>query len=39
VALMPSHIDTTINLHEVIYAHRGGLIEATWPIAARGRVQ
>ena len=39
VALMPSHIDTTVNLHDAIYAHRGGAIEAEWPIAARGKVQ
>lgn len=39
LALLPSHIDTTINLHDVIYAHRGGTIEETWPVAARGRVQ
>jgi D-serine deaminase-like pyridoxal phosphate-dependent protein len=39
VALIPSHIDTTINLHDVMYAHRGGVIEETWPVAARGKVQ
>lgn len=39
VALMPSHIDTTINLHDVMYAHRGGYIEAVWAVAARGKVQ
>jgi D-serine deaminase-like pyridoxal phosphate-dependent protein len=39
VALTPSHIDTTINLHDVLYAHRGGVIEETWPVAARGKVQ
>jgi D-serine deaminase-like pyridoxal phosphate-dependent protein len=39
VALMPSHIDTTVNLHDVIHAHRGGDVEATWDIAARGKVQ
>ncbi|MBV8221115.1 MAG: DSD1 family PLP-dependent enzyme [Solirubrobacterales bacterium] len=39
VRLIPSHIDPTINLHDVIYAHRGGRIEATWPVAARGKVQ
>jgi D-serine deaminase-like pyridoxal phosphate-dependent protein len=39
VALVPSHIDTTINLHDVLYAHRGGTIEETWPVAARGKVQ
>jgi D-serine deaminase-like pyridoxal phosphate-dependent protein len=39
VALIPSHIDTTVNLHDTYYAHRSGLISAIWPIAARGKVQ
>lgn len=39
VALIPSHIDTTINLHDYYYAHRNGRLEAIWPIAARGKVQ
>ena len=39
VMLIPSHIDPTINLHDVMYVHRGGRIEATWPVAARGKVQ
>jgi D-serine deaminase-like pyridoxal phosphate-dependent protein len=39
LALIPSHIDTTINLHDVIYAHRAGTVEAVWEIAARGKVQ
>jgi D-serine deaminase-like pyridoxal phosphate-dependent protein len=39
VALLPSHIDTTINLHDVLYAHRGGVVEETWPVTARGRVR
>jgi D-serine deaminase-like pyridoxal phosphate-dependent protein len=39
VALLPSHIDTTINLHDVLYAHRGGVLEETWPVSARGRVR
>jgi D-serine deaminase-like pyridoxal phosphate-dependent protein len=39
VTLQPSHIDTTVNLHEVMYAHRGGQIEATWAVSARGKVQ
>ncbi len=37
--LIPSHCDTTINLHDTYYAHRHGTIEAIWPIAARGKVQ
>lgn len=39
VLLMPSHIDTTINLHDVMHTHRRGEVEATWPVAARGKVQ
>ncbi len=39
VELVPSHIDTTINLHDVMYAHRDGTVEATWQITARGRIQ
>jgi D-serine deaminase-like pyridoxal phosphate-dependent protein len=38
VALIPSHIDTTINLHDALHAHRGGAIEETWAVAARGKV-
>jgi D-serine deaminase-like pyridoxal phosphate-dependent protein len=39
VALVPSHIDTTVNLHDVLFAHRNGRVEATWAISARGKVQ
>jgi 3-hydroxy-D-aspartate aldolase len=39
VALLPSHIDTTVNLHDTLHAHRGGQIETTWAIAARGKLQ
>jgi D-serine deaminase-like pyridoxal phosphate-dependent protein len=39
VTLLPSHIDTTVNLHDVLHAHRGGQIEAAWAVAARGKVQ
>jgi D-serine deaminase-like pyridoxal phosphate-dependent protein len=39
LAVMPSHIDPTINLHDVLYAHRGGRVEAVWAVAARGKVQ
>jgi D-serine deaminase-like pyridoxal phosphate-dependent protein len=39
VELIPSHIDTTVNLHDTLYAHRGGMVEEVWPVAARGRVQ
>lgn len=39
VEMMPSHIDTTVNLHDFYYAHRAGVIEAIWPVSARGKVQ
>jgi D-serine deaminase-like pyridoxal phosphate-dependent protein len=39
IEFIPSHIDTTINLHDYYYAYRNGLLEAIWPVAARGKVQ
>jgi D-serine deaminase-like pyridoxal phosphate-dependent protein len=34
--LVPSHIDPTINLHDVIYALEGDRVTGVWPISARG---
>ena len=39
IAFIPSHIDTTINLHDTYYACRNGKIEGIWPVATRGKVQ
>ena len=39
VEIIPSHCDTTINLHDLYYVTRGGRVVAVWPIAARGRTQ
>jgi len=39
VMITPSHIDTTINLHDYYYCHRQGKIEAIVPIANRGKTQ
>jgi len=39
IEFIPSHIDTTVNLHDYYYAYRNGIIEAIWPVAARGKVQ
>lgn len=39
VEMLPSHIDPTINLHDVYYAHRKGVIEEIWKVDARGKVQ
>ncbi len=39
VEMIPSHIDPTINLHDVYYAYRGGIIEEIWTVDSRGKVQ
>ena len=39
VALMPSHCDTTVNLHDRFVVVSGGEVEDAWEIAARGRSQ
>lgn len=39
VELIPSHIDTTVNLHDTYFCHRKGKIEAIYRIAGRGKVQ
>ncbi len=36
VELIPSHCDTTTNLHAAIHAVRGDVLEGLWPIGARG---
>lgn len=37
VELIPSHCDTTVNLHDRYYVTGGGTVVAVWPIPARGR--
>jgi D-serine deaminase-like pyridoxal phosphate-dependent protein len=39
VALIPGHIDTTVNLYAQYHVQRGGALVAIWPIAARGKSQ
>jgi 3-hydroxy-D-aspartate aldolase len=36
IQLVPSHIDPTINLHDVFYALEGDRVIGRWPIEARG---
>jgi D-serine deaminase-like pyridoxal phosphate-dependent protein len=36
IQLLPSHIDPTINLHDVIYAVDGDIVVGMWPVDARG---
>jgi D-serine deaminase-like pyridoxal phosphate-dependent protein len=38
ISLLPSHICTTINLHDVLVGVRNGIVEAIYPIEARGHV-
>lgn len=39
VVLLPSHIDTTVSLHEVFYVMKEGKLVDVWPLEGRGRVQ
>ncbi len=39
IELWPSHIDPTINLHDVMYAVEGGEVVEVWPISARGYLE
>jgi D-serine deaminase-like pyridoxal phosphate-dependent protein len=36
VALLPSHTDPTVNLHDVLYVVDGETVVDVWPIAGRG---
>ena len=36
IELLPSHIDPTVNLHDVFYAVDGDEVVGVWPIEARG---
>jgi len=36
VELIPGHGCTTVNLHDQFYVLRNGVVQAIWPIAARG---
>ena len=39
IELIPSHCDTTVNLYDHYVCVRNGVVEAVWPIVARGRIQ
>ena len=39
IRVLPTHVCTTVNLHDTFYAVRNGLLEAVYPIAARGKIQ
>jgi D-serine deaminase-like pyridoxal phosphate-dependent protein len=37
--LIPSHIDTTVNLYDLYQPHRKGVLEPAWNIESRGKIQ
>ncbi len=37
VRFLPGHVCTTVNLHDGYVVTRGGIVEAVWPVAGRGR--
>jgi len=37
--IIPNHVCGCINMHPVLYGMRDGVVEAVWPVAARGTVQ
>ena len=39
VQVVPNHVCVAVHLQDVMYGVRGGHLERSWPIAARGRVQ
>ena len=36
IEFFPSHVCTTVNLHDRLYALRGDVVEVVWPISGRG---
>ncbi len=38
IRILPSHVCTTINLHDQMVGIRDGVVEAIWPIEARGHI-
>jgi D-serine deaminase-like pyridoxal phosphate-dependent protein len=38
VRVVPNHACVVTNLHDRVFAIRGGQVEGAWPVAARGRV-
>jgi D-serine deaminase-like pyridoxal phosphate-dependent protein len=39
VELSIGYSDQVVHLHEAIYGVRDGIVEAVWPVAARGKLQ
>ncbi len=39
VHIIPNHICVAINLHESVYGIRNGMVECSWRVAGRGKLQ
>jgi len=39
VWVVPSHVCPTVNLHDEIWYGRGGRVDGSWKVAARGKVR
>jgi D-serine deaminase-like pyridoxal phosphate-dependent protein len=39
VRVVPNHVCIAVHLNEAVYGVRGGRVERSWPVAARGRVR
>ena len=39
VRIIPNHICVAVNLHERVYGVRGDVVEETWLVEARGKLQ
>jgi len=37
--IIPNHVCVAMNMHDEVYAHRGGEVVDTWRVAARGKVR
>jgi D-serine deaminase-like pyridoxal phosphate-dependent protein len=37
VRVVPNHVCIVVHLNDMVYGTRGGMIETSWPVAARGR--
>ena len=38
ISIIPSHVCTTINQHDVMVGVRNGIVETIWPVEARGHI-
>ncbi|MSO21800.1 MAG: D-TA family PLP-dependent enzyme [Acidobacteria bacterium] len=39
LTVIPNHVCPCVNMHDRLYFHRNGVVEETWAVAGRGRVQ